>query len=104
VTRTRPWGPLLLGLVASLGCATATNYTEPNRPRYAGAHAEETRPAASPDGALRVVTFNIEYAKRIDAALEALRSHPELRGADVIALQEMDAPGVERIARALALN
>jgi endonuclease/exonuclease/phosphatase family metal-dependent hydrolase len=50
------------------------------------------------------VTFNIEYAKRIDAALAALRSHPDLRGADVLALQEMDAPGVERIARELGLN
>jgi endonuclease/exonuclease/phosphatase family metal-dependent hydrolase len=40
----------------------------------------------------------------VDRALEALRASPRLREPDVLALQEMDAPGVERIAQALGLN
>ena len=52
----------------------------------------------------RVVTFNIEYALRVERAIVALREHPELRGADILALQEMDAPGVEAIAKALGMN
>jgi endonuclease/exonuclease/phosphatase family metal-dependent hydrolase len=51
-----------------------------------------------------VVTFNIAYAKQMDLALEVLRESPPLQDADVLALQEMDAPSVERIARELGLN
>lgn len=53
---------------------------------------------------LHVVTFNVEYALRVDQALRALRENERLRGADLIALQEMDAPGTEAIARGLGLN
>jgi endonuclease/exonuclease/phosphatase family metal-dependent hydrolase len=53
---------------------------------------------------LRIVTFNVEYALRVDRALAALRDHPQLRGADLVALQEMDAPGTAKIAEGLGLN
>jgi endonuclease/exonuclease/phosphatase family metal-dependent hydrolase len=52
---------------------------------------------------LRVVTFNIKYARQIDRAIGLLRAEGPLRGADIVALQEMDASGVEQIARALGL-
>ena len=52
---------------------------------------------------LRIVTFNVEYALRVDRALAALRDQPQLQGADLVALQEMDAPGTEAIARGLGL-
>ena len=54
--------------------------------------------------ALRIVTFNIEYAKRMPPAIEALRGHPDLRDADLLMLQEMDGPSVEAVAAALSLN
>jgi endonuclease/exonuclease/phosphatase family metal-dependent hydrolase len=90
-----------LALAALLGsaCATARNYLDPDGPLYVGGRA--TAPPRR--AALRIVTFNIEYAKRVDAALALLRE-PPLRDADVLALQEMDAPGVERVATALDLN
>jgi endonuclease/exonuclease/phosphatase family metal-dependent hydrolase len=47
------------------------------------------------------VTFNVEYALRPDRALAALREQPQLRGADVVSLQEMDLPGTMTIANGL---
>jgi endonuclease/exonuclease/phosphatase family metal-dependent hydrolase len=49
------------------------------------------------------VSFNIEFARRIDAAVELLTSDPALRAADVILLQEMNAPATQRIAHALGM-
>jgi endonuclease/exonuclease/phosphatase family metal-dependent hydrolase len=51
-----------------------------------------------------VVTFNIAYAVKVDLAIDVLRETPQLRNPDVLALQEMDAPGTERIARELGMN
>jgi endonuclease/exonuclease/phosphatase family metal-dependent hydrolase len=50
------------------------------------------------------VTFNVKFAEEIDAAIALLRENPRLRDADLIALQEMDDRGVDRIAQALSLN
>ena len=92
---------LAVGLaVLAAGCGTASNYLDPHGPRYAGEHA-----GPLPAGAdVRVVTFNIEHARRIPEAIAILREHAPLRAADVLALQEMDAPGTEAIARDLGLN
>jgi endonuclease/exonuclease/phosphatase family metal-dependent hydrolase len=92
---------LLLPLALLAGsCATMQNYLEPDAPRFLGAYG--TSPVA--DGVLRIVTFNIEYGRRIEGAIAGLRSHPSLKSADVLMLQEMDGPGVEEIAKALSLN
>jgi endonuclease/exonuclease/phosphatase family metal-dependent hydrolase len=96
---SRRAGRLVAAALLASACATATNHLDPEGPRYVGGRATATQPRPS----LRIVSFNIEYAKHIDAALTLLREEP-LRDADVIALQEMDAPGVERIAAALDLN
>ena len=87
-------------LAALTACAPATNYEGSKGPRYAG----EASPAPDPVPGLRVVTFNIRYANDVEGAVAALRADERLRGADVVALQEMDAPGVETIARALGLS
>jgi endonuclease/exonuclease/phosphatase family metal-dependent hydrolase len=89
--------------LAAVACGTALNYLDPSGPFY------ETRNAAalpeiSPERPLRVVTFNIEYAIHIDRAIAVLQGEEALRNPDLLALQEMDAPGVEKIARALGLN
>jgi endonuclease/exonuclease/phosphatase family metal-dependent hydrolase len=87
------------GAGAASSCAPALNYVDPSRPRYAGRFA-----AADQDPAFRVVTFNVKFAREVDRAARLLREHPELRGADIVALQEMDAEGAERIARALGMD
>jgi endonuclease/exonuclease/phosphatase family metal-dependent hydrolase len=90
----------LLCVVSAAGCKTATNYLDPSGPVYRGS----SDTAAPEYRDIRVVTFNIEFGVEVDRAIAALAAHPSLRGADVVALQEMDAPGVEKIAAALHMN
>ena len=98
------WRRLAAALVAAAGlaCASATNYLDPGGPLHE--FRREQQPRAVVSGPLRVVSFNIAYAVHIDRALEVLRESEALRDPDVLALQEMDAPGTERIAKALGMN
>lgn len=77
------------------------NYDDPDGPLYTGQYAIE--PAAPPD-ALVVVTYNLRYGEAIDEALDAFRTVAPLPEADIILMQEMDAPGVDRLARELGYN
>jgi endonuclease/exonuclease/phosphatase family metal-dependent hydrolase len=98
--RTRTAG--LCAVLALAGCATTEkNYIEPGQPVYEGRHG--TAPAAARE-TLRVVTFNVEYGLRVPAAIAALRGQAALHDPDALLMQEMDAPGVEAVAAALALN
>jgi endonuclease/exonuclease/phosphatase family metal-dependent hydrolase len=93
-----------LGLAASgFACAPAVNYLDPSGPLYRTSRGG-TAAAPTAERPLRVVSFNIAYAIEIDKAIEVLRTSEPLRDPDVLALQEMDAPGTERIARALGMN
>lgn len=92
-----------LAMGAGLSCGTL-NYLDPAGPFHESSFARPD-PAAPEAGApLRVVTFNIAFALKVDEALEVLRGSPALREMDVLSLQEMDALSVERIARELHLN
>jgi endonuclease/exonuclease/phosphatase family metal-dependent hydrolase len=96
----RIWSGLLL-LVIVAGCRTGRDYAATDAPRYYGAPADTaTRHCARPCEIL-VASFNIEFAKRIDGAIELLASDSALRRADILLLQEMDAQGAKRIASAL---
>jgi endonuclease/exonuclease/phosphatase family metal-dependent hydrolase len=83
------------------GCGSAFNYTGPDGPRYAEVAAPLAGPA--PD-AIRLVTFNIKFARQIDSAIALLGSVAPLASADILTLQEMDASGTRRIARALGMS
>jgi endonuclease/exonuclease/phosphatase family metal-dependent hydrolase len=100
----RGTGAALLLAASGLGCAGAVNYLDPAGPAYAYPRSEPAVGAGAPSAPLRVVSFNIAYAVEIDRAIEVLRGTEPLRNPDVLALQEMDAPGTERIARALGMN
>jgi endonuclease/exonuclease/phosphatase family metal-dependent hydrolase/protein tyrosine phosphatase (PTP) superfamily phosphohydrolase (DUF442 family) len=89
---------VVLLLLAS--CAHYHNYPDPAGPVFTGSF--PARP--DPDSALRVVTFNIQFARHVDVAITLLREDPRLRDADLLFLQEMDDPGTHRIAEALGLN
>ncbi len=97
-------GALVLGsAVLSTACGRAVNLTSADQPQFLGNYAASepaARPAKTP---IRVVTFNIKESKEIDRAIAVLESD-SLRDADVVALQEMDETGVDRIAKALGFN
>jgi endonuclease/exonuclease/phosphatase family metal-dependent hydrolase len=84
-------------------CAPTVNLLNPTSPRFEGAYAVSSATHADVRATLRIVSFNIKLADRIDAAIAVLQSSP-LRDADIISLQEMDESGTEQIARALHLN
>lgn len=93
---------LALGLLV-WSCAAATNLLNPTTPRFEGRYAPRPTPAASTDTLLRVVTFNIRFGREIERAIEVLQDD-SVRGADILALQEMDEIGTERIARTLGYD
>src|SRR5437879_13551781 len=97
-------GVVVLGAPAVAGCGSGVNYSGPLGPRYAGGVALAP-PAedAAPD-TIRLVTFNIQYARRIDSAIALLESAVPLTHADIVTLQEMDAAGTSRIAEALGMS
>jgi endonuclease/exonuclease/phosphatase family metal-dependent hydrolase len=85
-------------------CVPVVNYGE-SGPRYAGAVEPAPRsPGACAPATIRVVTFNVQYANHVDRAADLLSSTAELRAADVIALQEMDAAGTRALATALGMS
>lgn len=77
------------------------NFCELDSPRFEADHAGNP-PRFT--GELRVVSWNIKFSRKIDAAIEELRKIPALAGADILLLQEMDEHGVESIASELAYN
>lgn len=93
-----------LVLVAWLGAGCASfghNYPEEAGPRYAG---DGVVARAGAGDTLRVVSFNIRFSLRIDSALAVLQQDPELRGADIVLLQEMDEAGTKQLARGLGMS
>jgi endonuclease/exonuclease/phosphatase family metal-dependent hydrolase len=95
--RRRACTTLLLLTLAALGCAQGRNYPGAG-PRFHG-----PGELGSPADTLRIVTFNIQFSQHVDEAIHVLRDTPELRTADVIALQEMDEQGTRRISKALEM-
>ena len=91
-------------LVAALliSCRVETNYEDPNEPRFEGTYSDlSPDDAPEPGDAIKVVTWNIAFAKEVGEAIEELSEIEELQGADIILLQEMDEEGTEAIAKAL---
>lgn len=101
-----PQSVRLLAWVAVMlcaGCELARNYTDADGPRYAGQYAPDPL-ALSVLPRAKLVTFNIQFSREPEqAALELSRSEA-LAGADILLLQEMDAPGTDHIAETLGQN
>lgn len=105
MNRRRLFFLLLAGATATLAamssCAHMENYRADTAPvtRWAPAAPPPTRPDT-----LRVVTFNIQFSREVDAALAELRADPDLRGAHILLLQEMEGGDVQRLARELQMH
>jgi endonuclease/exonuclease/phosphatase family metal-dependent hydrolase len=91
---------LVIMLLTILGttCQNARNYLSPEGPKFTGNYADH--PGVFNDS-LKVVTFNIKFAREVDQAIKTLRDSTALSGADIILLQEMDETGTEKIAKSL---
>jgi endonuclease/exonuclease/phosphatase family metal-dependent hydrolase len=96
-------GRAAVALLIVVGCRTGIDYPSATGPRHAGAPPHAAMSSRAQPDTLRIVSFNIEFARRIDAAIALLTSEPALRHADVILLQEMDAAGTKRVADALGM-
>jgi len=94
--------PYSLLLAFCLGCRPGINYADPASPRYA----DSTGVVAtrSQRDTLRIVSFNIEYARETRRAAKLLNTVTTLRDADVILLQEMTAPATRFLARSLHMR
>ena len=77
------------------------NYSDPRGPLFEGSYAEEI---GKFDGSLRVVTWNLHYAEKMEEIIDTLENIPELRDADILLFQEIDAEGASSIARRLHYN
>jgi endonuclease/exonuclease/phosphatase family metal-dependent hydrolase len=97
------WWLCLLGVgsILMVACHPAINYLDPEGPKFSGNFAPGN---AVFSDTVKVVTFNIEFARKIDRAILELSTVEDLKNADLILLQEMDEQGSERIAQALKYN
>lgn len=95
-----------VALVATTAaCTPGINYPRLEGPRYTGGPPQllaASHIAAGPD--LRFVTFNVKYGEQVDSAITVLKTTPELQAPDVVALQEVDAAGTQRVAAALGME
>jgi endonuclease/exonuclease/phosphatase family metal-dependent hydrolase len=92
-----------LVLVAG-GCRTGYDYQSASGPRYAGVRVGAALDSCANPCRLRVASFNSHFAQDVDGAIALFTSDPALRGADVILLQEMDAAGTQKLAKALEMS
>ncbi|MFA6001416.1 MAG: endonuclease/exonuclease/phosphatase family protein [Thermoleophilia bacterium] len=77
------------------------NFHIPDRPSYRASHASGEHRGG---GEFKVLSWNIKFSRKIEAAIHELENRPELGDAGIMLLQEMDEKGVESIARALKYN
>lgn len=91
----------LLAVILFSSCQPVTNFADPEEPLFAGNYSDSVPEF---DGTVRVVTWNIAFAGEIEAAIVELSEKEELKGADIILLQEMDEIGTETIAQTLEYN
>ncbi len=91
---------LLLSSCASN--SKAVNLTYPGHSRYADC-AIAALPKEMPR-TIKVVSYNIRLCEKFQAAAELLREHPDLRGADIICLQEMSSKETRRLAETIGYN
>lgn len=83
-------------------CKSTTNFTDSQGPVWMNKSISEVQ--HSDVTAIRALTYNIQYSKKIKEAIHEFESFPLLRDLDILFLQEMDSLGVKFIAEALDYN
>ena len=88
-------------LFAVISCKTTLSFPAKEGPI---SKTTEMKDWTTPKDQIKVISFNIEYAKKIEEAVEELQSTPELQDPDILLLQEMNESGCQEIANRLGLN
>jgi endonuclease/exonuclease/phosphatase family metal-dependent hydrolase len=106
LSRLRAVFSIAITALAVAGCRAVVNYQDPTWPRYAGwpPARSATHSVDGKSRTVRVVTYNVQWAKHIDRAIYVLKNREPLRDADIVVLQEMDPEGTRRIADALGMQ
>lgn len=94
----------ILMVICSSGCGVKNylyNYVHLNRPRYID---HSIVADAQPIETIKVLSYNIKYALKVDQAINIIRENEDLIDSDIILLQEMDLAGVKKIAQKLQYN
>ena len=89
---------IIVVAVVLLARRPVTNYPDSDRPLFSGQYSDGP---PDTDGIIKVITWNIAFAKEVDQAIEEFQENEALQDAGIILLQEMDETGTEAIARAL---
>lgn len=84
-----------------VSCGPIRNYDNPDEPFYEGHYAEDV---PVPGKTIKIVTWNLSFAENLEPAIDALTNVDELKGTDILLLQEMDEVGVELLAQELGYN
>lgn len=90
----------IVAIALLTACATSRNYSDPAGPRYAGA----PRAAATDADTLKIVAFNVAFARQVERAIVLINWSIALRNPDILLLQEMDERGVKAIADSLGFG
>ena len=88
----------------SISCKTSYRYSyeQEELPKFTADFRKQSI-SNKGDSNIKIVSFNIELSKEIEASIDLLQSG-ELADADILLLQEMDEHGVDEIAQALSLQ
>lgn len=92
---------LFAACILLASCGPANNYLDALEPQFVGDFSDQSSDFS---GTIKVVSYNISFAKNIDLAIYELSEFDDLKDADIILLQEMDETGTEAIAQALGYN
>jgi len=82
-------------------CGPTSNYLDALEPHFEGNFSNQSSDFS---GTIKVVSYNISFANKIERAIHELSELDDLKDADIILLQEMDETGTQAIAQALGYN
>ena len=82
-------------------CASVVNFMDQDGPVYKGSYAQVQYADTTE---IKVVSYNIAWAEKVELAIKELREFQNLRQADIVLLQEMDMVSVDRMAKELGYN
>jgi endonuclease/exonuclease/phosphatase family metal-dependent hydrolase len=84
-----------------VSCGPVRNFDEPYEPFYEGNYAVSGHISGEK---IKIVTWNLSFAENLDTAIETLTQVEELKGADILLMQEMDEIGVDLLAKEMGYN